>query len=218
MTDPLRVISDAFDTRAPHYDESAMHRGVAAAVADFVALDDVSRVVDVATGTGLVLRALSGRATSMDLIGVDISPGMLSVAREALPAAGWIEADAATLPLADSSIDLLTCVTALHIIPSVAQAAAEWRRVLQPRGRLVTATFAGPVPDAPAAPHGASPAPYQRDHEPYADPETLASSFQRFGFRLTRHTKWSDGIDTVLIAELVTTGVVDDSVDAVLPS
>ncbi|MDF2559895.1 MAG: Methyltransferase type 11 [Microbacterium sp.] len=214
MTEPLRIIGEAFDARAPHYDESAMHRDVAAAVAGFVALDDVSRVVDMATGTGLVLRALSGRATGVDLIGVDISPGMLGIAREALPTAEWIEADAAALPLPDSSADLVTCVTALHIIPSVAQAAVEWKRVLRPGGRLVTATFAGPVPRAPVPPHGASDAPYRRDHEPYADPETLATTFGRLGFRLTRHTEWSDDIDTVLIAELVTASAPDEPVDA----
>lgn len=217
MTDPLRIIGEAFDARAPHYDESAMHRGVAAAVADFVALDDVSRVVDVATGTGLVLRALSRRAPDLDLVGVDISPGMLDVAREALPAAEWIEADAADLPLADSSADVVTCVTALHIIPAVAQAAAEWRRVLRPHGRLVTATFAGPAPGTPVAPHGASAAPYMRDHEPYADPVALNASFGRFGYRLTRHAEWSDGIDTVLIAEFETADS-GDTVDLVLPS
>lgn len=212
MTDPLRVISDAFDTRAPQYDENAMHRDVAAAVADFVDLDEVSRVVDVATGTGLVLREISRRAPDVELIGVDISPGMLRVAREALPTAEWIEADAAALPLADSSADLLTCVTALHIIPTVAQAAAEWRRVLSSSGCLVTATFAGPVPGAtPVAPHGAVDTAYPREHEPYSDPDALNASFGRFGLRLARHTEWSDGIDTVLIAEFETA----DSVDAI---
>ena len=213
MTDRLRIIGDAFDARAPHYDESAMHRGVAAAVADFVTIEEVNRVVDIATGTGLVLRELARRAPELELIGVDVSPGMLDVARQALPGAEWIEADAADLPLSDSSTDLVTCVTALHIIPAVAQATAEWRRVLRPDGRLVTATFAGPVPGTPVAPHGASAAPYLRDHEPYADPVALNASFGRFGFRLTRHAEWSDGVDTVLIAELETAH--PDSVDVV---
>jgi ubiquinone/menaquinone biosynthesis C-methylase UbiE len=201
MTDPLRVIGDAFDARAPRYDESAMHHSVAAAVADFVDLEGASHILDVATGTGLVLRALSRRERGLTLAGSDISPGMLEVARIELPEAEWIEADVANLPFGDASVDLVTCVTALHIIPAVAQAAAEWIRVLRPGGHLVTATFAGLVPGLRPA-LGASEAPYPRDHEPYADPDALARSFRPLGFRLTRHAEWSDGVDTVLIAEL----------------
>jgi ubiquinone/menaquinone biosynthesis C-methylase UbiE len=213
VTDPLRIISDAFDARAAHYDESAMHRAVAAVVADFVALESVSRVVDVATGTGLVLRALSRRAPDLTLIGVDVSPEMLSVARRTLPTAEWIEADAAAVPLDDAFADLVTCVTALHIIPSVARAAAEWKRLLRPGGRLVTATFSGPVPGAAAPAHGASDAPYRREHAPYADADALAATFGRFGFRLARHTEWSDGTDTLLIAELTTPADTGESAD-----
>ncbi|MFK3678861.1 class I SAM-dependent methyltransferase [Microbacterium sp. NPDC090218] len=202
MTDPLRVIGDAFDARVPHYDENVMHRSVASAVAEFADLDGVTRVLDIATGTGLVLRALSRRASRLALIGVDISSGMLDVARAELPEAEWIESDAARIPFGDSSVDLVTCVTALHIIPDVARAAAEWSRVLRPGGNLVTATFSGVVPGTPDRPHGSSEAPYPREHAPYADPAALAESFRPFGFRVVRHREWTDGTDTVLIAEL----------------
>ncbi|PRB12203.1 class I SAM-dependent methyltransferase [Microbacterium sp. MYb62] len=202
MTDPLRDIGAAFDARAPQYDESAMHRSVATAVAGFVDLDGVSRVLDIATGTGLVLRALARRTKGLTLTGVDISPGMLDIARAELPDAAWIDAEAASIPIDDATIDLATCVTALHIIPSVARAAGEWSRVLRPGGRLVTATFAGAVPGGATAQRGGTPVSYPRDHTPYADPDALATSFQPAGFQLRRHTSWSDGVDTVLIAEL----------------
>ncbi len=51
-----------FDERAATYDESAMHRGLAQAVADFVRLGAVRDVLDVGTGTGLVLRCAPRRA------------------------------------------------------------------------------------------------------------------------------------------------------------
>lgn len=100
-----------------------MHRDLAWDVADSVDLAGVNVVLDVATGTGLVLRALASRDARLHLIGVDISPGMLAVARAALSAAEWIEADAASLPLEWASVDVVTCVTALHIIPDVSAAA-----------------------------------------------------------------------------------------------
>lgn len=57
------VIAHAFDARASSYDESAMHRHVAEAVAAFVDLTAVKDVLDVATGTALVLRCTSFRTS-----------------------------------------------------------------------------------------------------------------------------------------------------------
>lgn len=48
MDDALAVSGGAFDERAPTYDESTMHRGVAAAVADFVDREGIDVVLDVA--------------------------------------------------------------------------------------------------------------------------------------------------------------------------
>ncbi|MFP3381651.1 hypothetical protein SB767_35625, partial [Bacillus sp. SIMBA_069] len=63
MTDDehVRMVRERFDDRAPTYDDSAMHRGLAAAVAAFIDLTDVEAMLDIATGTGLVLRALRDR-------------------------------------------------------------------------------------------------------------------------------------------------------------
>lgn len=204
MDDPLRLISEAFDARAARYDESAMHRSVAAATAGFVDLSEVNVVLDVATGTGLVLREIAALATGLHLIGVDISPGMLDVARSHLPRAEWIEAEASSIPIPAASVDVITCVTALHIIPSVADAASEWRRVLRPGGRLVTATFRKIDPSGHGAPEvTTADRPYDRDHEPYSSATRIAETFGRYGFTLRRHRDWTDGTDEVLIAELV---------------
>lgn len=205
MAEQRESIRRAFDARAPHYDDSAMHRSVASAVAGFAELGQVSTVLDVATGTGLVLRALSERIPEGRLVGIDISPGMLAVARAALPSAEWVEADAAALPLPESSVDLLTCVTALHIIPGVAAAAAEWRRVLRPGGRVLTATFLQPSGADAVDRTSGPPDPersYPRDHGPYGSVEALDRTFSEHGFAVQRHIAWSDDTDTVLIAEL----------------
>lgn len=108
-----------FDDRAPTYDESAMHRGLADAVAEFVLAGDAGGGPgDVATGTGLVLRALRDRGARGRMIGVDLAPRMLEVARTHLPEAELIEADAASLPLPDDCVDLVTCVTACSCSPT----------------------------------------------------------------------------------------------------
>ncbi|WP_243225923.1 class I SAM-dependent methyltransferase [Microbacterium sp. CIAB417] len=146
-----------------------MHRDVAAAVAVFADLDGVADVLDVATGTGLVLRSLHSRRGGLRLAGADLSPRMLAVARAQLPTASWIVADARSLPVDDCSVDLITCVTALHVIPDTAGAISEWRRVLRPGGRAVTATFldGGRRRPAPVRPS------YPSDHAPFGSVERL---------------------------------------------
>lgn len=198
MSDSLDAIRGSFDERAPDYDESAMHRDLADAVAAFISLDGVETLLDVATGTGLVLRAVALRSTRVRLIGVDISPGMLGIARAKLSSAELHEADAAAMPVATASVDVLTCVTALHIIPNVSDSVIEWHRVLRDGGRLVTATFAAVAPG-----RNGPDRPYPLDHAPYASAAAIAESFAPLGFRQTRCTTWTDGNDTVLIAEFV---------------
>lgn len=196
MTNAHEAIRTRFNERAPHYDESDMHRAVAAAVAAFVSLTNVETVLDVATGTGLVLRSILDRQLIPNLVGIDLSPGMLAVAKRELPSATFHMADAAALPLPDASVDLVTCVTALHIIPDTAAAIREWRRVLKPGGRAVTATF-GESDRGTRSRH-----PYPVDHASFASPEALAQTVAPLGFRITRHEIRHHGPDRLLIAEL----------------
>ncbi len=200
--DVVRAVREAFDERAPEYDDSEMHRRLAEAVAEFTAVDAGTSVVDIATGTGLVLRALAARAADLDLVGVDISPGMLAVARAALPEARWIEADVTHVPVESASADLITCVTALHIFPDPAAAVREWRRMLRPGGRVVTATFAQAGGDH--NPHGgvsAPPSSYPRDHASFATRDALAVALAPAGLAPVRSTTWEHHGDVVLIVE-----------------
>ncbi|MFF2454143.1 class I SAM-dependent methyltransferase [Isoptericola sp. NPDC058082] len=192
------AVAAAYDARAATYDESAMHRDLAARVAAFCELDDVRDVLDVATGTGLVLRALVALAPRpLRLTGVDLSPDMLAVAHRGSPGATLLRADAAALPLADGSADLVTCVTALHLVPDPRAVLREWARVLRPGGRAVTATFTafgGPGPGPRAFP---------THHDAFADPGLLATQAAAAGLRLRRHADWRhDDGDAFLLGEL----------------
>lgn len=198
MQDALSAIRLAFDERSATYDDGAFHRDLARRVAEFADLAAVHAVLDVATGTGLVLRHLAERAPRLDLAGTDISRGMLAQAAVNLPSGTWIEADAASLPLPDASVDLITCVTALHIIPDVTSAVAEWRRVLRPAGRVVTATFLRESRQP-------GPAKYRSfgvDHESFDAVDTLTATFARWRFGVLRHVEWRQDDMAMLIAEL----------------
>jgi ubiquinone/menaquinone biosynthesis C-methylase UbiE len=131
-----------FDGRAATYDESETHRLIANATAEFADVSGVQDVLDAGTGTGLVLRALAPRLSEpMRLVGVDLSSRMLEVAQAALPNGEFLTGDAAHLPFDDSTFDLVTCATAIHLMPDTQAVLREWTRVLRPSGHIVIATF-----------------------------------------------------------------------------
>ena len=86
----------------------------------------------------------------------------------------------------------------LHIIPDTVRTAAEWRRLLRPGGRVVTATFLrGSGQPGPGK--------YRRfpvDHDPFDTMDALGETFAPLGFAVTRHIEWGDGDTAMLIAEL----------------
>jgi len=101
------------------------------------------RLLDVACGTGVVLRvARETLGESAPVVGVDASPAMLAVARATTPAIDWREGDAAHLPVgAGETFDLVTCHQGVQFFKDKPAAAREMRRVLAPGGRVALATW-----------------------------------------------------------------------------
>lgn len=95
--------------------------------------------LDVGSGPGNVTASLA-RAAGPDglALGVDISEPMLAraVRAESGPQVGFIRADAQRLPLRDNTVDAITSLAVLQLIPDPAVALAEMARVLRPGGRL----------------------------------------------------------------------------------
>lgn len=94
-------------------------------------------VLDLCCGTGSYLIPMLGRLRSA--VGVDVSEKMLAgfwaALGDAAPAHLRIfEADAATLPLDDASIDFVWSFASLYYVPNVAGALQEVGRVLRPGG------------------------------------------------------------------------------------
>ncbi len=97
------------------------------------------RVLEIGIGSGLNLPFY---ATAVDrIIGLDPSPKLLTMAREArreTPASvELVESSAEAIPLSDGSIDTVVTTWTMCSIPDVHRALGEMRRVLKPGGRLL---------------------------------------------------------------------------------
>src|SRR6185312_9717234 len=87
-----------------------------------LALADVpppARILDLGTGTGIVAQAVAARFPEAEIVGIDVSAGMIDEARRKLPAelAGRVRfevGDAAALECDDGAYDL---VTLMNMIP-----------------------------------------------------------------------------------------------------
>jgi demethylmenaquinone methyltransferase / 2-methoxy-6-polyprenyl-1,4-benzoquinol methylase len=108
------------------------------------------RVLDVATGTGLVARELV-RRYGCAVVGLDQSPEMLAGARARLerdPALAarvtLREGEAERLPFAEAEFDHLTFTYLLRYVEDPATTLAELARVVRPGGRVATLEFAVP--------------------------------------------------------------------------
>jgi len=114
---------------------------LAALMFQHVPLYEGDRVLDVACGTGIVARLAAERVGQAgQVVGVDLNPAMLDVAR-ANPlvdgaAIEWRQGDARALPVADSSFDVVLCQQGLQYVPDKLAALRDMRRVLAPGGHL----------------------------------------------------------------------------------
>ena len=109
------------------------------------------RVLDVACGTGIVARIAATRVgPTGSVVGVDLNPGMLSVARSVVSTEvrsdgplHWQEASADKLPFPNGSFDVVYCQLGLQFFADRAAALREMRRVLDAEGRLALMVWQG---------------------------------------------------------------------------
>jgi ubiquinone/menaquinone biosynthesis C-methylase UbiE len=110
---------------------------------EHVALARGDSVLDVACGTGIVARLAREKAgPAAKVVGVDVSPPMLAVAREAAPDIDWREGDAGALPIdEDEQFEVVVCQQGLPFFSNRPAAARQMRRALAPGGRLAVSTW-----------------------------------------------------------------------------
>jgi SAM-dependent methyltransferase len=140
------------------------------AVLDAAGVGPGTRVLDVGCGSGLTL-VLAGQRGAVTT-GLDVSPGLLRIARDRLPDADLRDGDMESLPFGDAAFDAVTGVNAFQFAGDPRRALREAARVTRPGGRVVASLFAAPERSQGTVAHEAMSAlipPAQAgDHAPYA--------------------------------------------------
>lgn len=101
-----------------------------------------THVLDVATGPGYV--AGCAAAVGARAVGVDLSAGIIALARELNPGVAFHVADAADLPFADGLFDAVVSGFLLPHLADHRRALDEFCRVLRPGGTVACSTWDAP--------------------------------------------------------------------------
>jgi len=110
-----------------------------------------ARVLDVATGTADLALALATDLPEAEVIGVDLSEGMLGVGRQKVERNGLRsrvrleQADAENLPFEDGSFDAVTVAFGVRNFENLDKGLGELQRVLRPGGHLMVLEFSRPT-------------------------------------------------------------------------
>ena len=107
-------------------------------------------ILDVACGTGILLKHLLEQVPDVEAYGVDASADMLAQAHAALKGQPNVHleqaevgaGETAGLPYAPQTFDVITCTNVLHDLSDPVAVLAGLRRLLAPEGQLVVEDFA----------------------------------------------------------------------------
>jgi len=105
--------------------------------------DPAARILDLCCGTGDLLLALE-KVRLGPVLGSDFCHPMLTASQAKRSSSPLFEADALALPLADSSLDLITCSFGFRNFANYRKGIAELYRVLRPGGTAAILEFSTP--------------------------------------------------------------------------
>lgn len=97
----------------------------------------LSRVLEIAAGTGVVTRVLASELSEkVSIVATDLNQAMLdqAIAVGTKRPVEWHQADAMNLPFRDEEFDAVVCQFGVMFFPDKVKAFSEARRVLDPRG------------------------------------------------------------------------------------
>ena len=133
----LSAVSKKFSVAAPQYASRAdIQQGLAVELTARMKVPSGSRVVDIGTGTGNVLNELRAKQSAAVYIGLDVSEGMLKLARGLR-----VRADSSRLPFKKESIDIVVSASSYHWAVNLKAAFSSAAYVLKDGGRFNVVLF-----------------------------------------------------------------------------
>jgi len=122
-------LRDRFDLLAPTWETRIGPHHLWALDLALEGVPPPSRVLDLGTGTGVVARALAGRYPEADVVGIDLSPGMIDQARLQLPSeladqVRFEVGDASALEYPDASFELVVLSNMIPFFDELARVTA----------------------------------------------------------------------------------------------
>lgn len=149
-------VEQMFDNISTHYDglnrviSFGIDQSWRKKVIKMVRSTTPEKVMDVATGTGDLAIAIA-KTEAKDIIGIDISNGMLDVGRRKIEAQSlsskikMVQADSENLPYGDNTFDAITVAFGVRNFENLDKGLQEICRVLKPGGIFVVLETSNPT-------------------------------------------------------------------------
>jgi len=151
-------VREVFNSVARRYDlmndlmSAGLHRLWKRVAIETIAIRPGMQILDLASGTGDLARAMSRRAGGAGHVVLgDINDQMLRVGRDRcidngeLKGLSWCQCDAETLPYPSESFDRVTIGFGLRNVTNKEAALSEMFRILKPGGKALVLEFSKPV-------------------------------------------------------------------------
>ena len=142
-------VEQMFDTISGNYD--GLNRVISLGidqkwrrkVVRLIAKKTPKTILDIATGTGDLAVQFAKKTTASNIIGLDLSEGMLSVARKKIEQSSFperlqfVKGDSEALPFDDNAFDAITVSFGVRNFETLEKGLTEIHRVLSPKGTFV---------------------------------------------------------------------------------
>ena len=142
VTKNFNLVAEGYDNPAQRY-----FRLSADKMAEVLKPKSGNRVLDIATGTGMVASAMAqailpdGRVQAIDLSSGMLDKALVNFTKFGLTNIELHEMDAERLDFKSNSFDCASCGFGIFFLPNMLDSLKEWMRVLKPNGRLIFTTF-----------------------------------------------------------------------------